>query len=219
MRHILQETHRPQQSPLAVVHRRGAEPEGPLGTVHRQREHGGDALAGHRLLRAERFRHRHRELIPAGDRLDRSPGVAAPGQNLLRGWIEPGHRPLRVGDDDRIIEGVDRRLGGLLGDEEPTEIRAAHRPDPLGHPVEVPRELPDFILRGDLGRGVEVPAGDSGGRGPQDAERPDDAVGEEQREEEPGDHQRGRDPERRGNQRYATRVAASALATMACWLI
>jgi len=72
----------------------------------------------------------------AGDRLNRSPGVrGSRAKNLLRGRIEPGHRPLRVGDDDRIIEGVDRRLGGLLGDEELTEIRAAHRPDPLGHPV------------------------------------------------------------------------------------
>ncbi len=119
-----------------------------------------------------------------------------PAEDLFGGRIELRHAPLGVRHQYRIIQRIDRRLGRLLRDDEPTQVGAPQLANPLGHAVKFGGQKTDLIMRSDRRLRVVVAAGDLRRRRPQLAQGPDDPVGKEKGKSGSGQRQRDGDQNR-----------------------
>ncbi len=196
---VLEQHHGPDGPAVAVAHRRGALPERLFRAVHDKRHDGRALLAAtSTLLRLEHVEHRHRQARVASHVLDRPAEHGRLGtEERLRRTVDALHAALGVGHDHRIIEGVDRRFSGLLGDEDLAQVGLAQLPDPPRHLVELGRQHAELVAGPDLHDRVEVARGDAAGRRRQLPHRPDDAVRKENRELDAADDERRRGAERR----------------------
>ena len=64
--------------------------------------------------------------------------------------------PVSVGDDHRVVERVDGRLGRLLRDEQLAQVRAPQLADSPAMWLKPSAERPDLVGRGDVDAGFEV---------------------------------------------------------------
>ena len=122
--------------------------------------HGSTAAASSETTGTCELQHvadRLRDARVARHRLDRLAERVGPrAEQTLRRRIDPRHPPVAVGDDHRVVQGIDRRLGRLLRDEQLAQVGATQLADPLGHPVEADGERADLVRRMDRHGGIEL---------------------------------------------------------------
>ena len=195
---VLEQHHGADQPVVGVAHRRRALSKRALRTVHDERHDGRALFAGDGALRFEHVQHRHRQAGIVRDVLDgpaEHRGLEA--KEGLGRPVDPLHASLGVGDDDRVVQRVDRGLGRLLRHQDLAEVGLAKLSDPPGHLVEPRGQHAELVAGPDLDDRVEIARGHARRCLGQLSDRSDDAVRQEDGERDAADDERQRGPERR----------------------
>ena len=164
-------------------------------TAHGQ--HGCRALRRHRPARSQDVVHRLRDARVARDVLDPfADGVDSPAKQPFSGGVDAGDLPFAIGDDHRVVEGIDGRFGRLLGDEQFAQIGSPQLADSLGHLVEADGERPDLVGRLHGNGRIQIARRHPRRRGGQLADGTDDGAREAELDRHAHDHEQEGQPQR-----------------------